>query len=209
MSLLEPGVGEQFTLRIKKVHSARPDTPWYNSYELVNNTAATLGELHTACLNIVEFEQELHRQTTVFTQYTLSSWEPDSDPYNPDVFVTVPLTRTGAVSALDQAESLETCWRVAWQPVTGRVGFRLYRNCLSEGDVTAPAGRKIFENGAAMGLRLLNAVSDANIGPYFNGGPGDVHFAMLSATSIRLIVGVNLGGITLKKLDNRHFDRAP
>lgn len=207
MSLLEPGVLEPFSLVIRKHHSSRPDRPWYNSYEFRNYTATGLPDLITACNSIAIFESQLHRANTVFQSFTLSTWESDGTPYNPDTFITQPLTLVGAIPALDQAESLEICWRTSWLPQTGRQGFRLYRNCLSENDVTAPAGKKTLTNPLDMVTRLEDAIDTAAIGGFFDDGGAIIAFYMESTANARPILGVQSAGVTIKKLDNKYFDR--
>lgn len=207
MSLLEPAVLEPFSLVIRKHHSSRPDRPWYNSYEFRNYTATGLSDLLTACLSIAIFESRLHRATTVFQSFTLSTWENDGTPYNPDTFVTRPLDLVGVVSALDEAMPLETCWRTSWLPQTGRQGFRLYRNCLAEGDVTSPAGKAILSSPLTMTGRLEDAIDTAAIGEFFTDGGGIVAFYMQSEANARYIGGVQSAGVTHKKLDNKYFDR--
>lgn len=200
---------EPFTLRIRKVHNLRPDLAWYNTYEFRNQTATNLADLITACNNIVSFERQLHRTSTQYVSYTLSTWEQDGQPYNPDTFVTQPLAVSGTISALDQAMPLHICWRVAWVPQTGRNGFRLYRNCLSESDVDSGAGFPTLANVVGMEGRLQDAVDGGPIGDYFSAGSDLIQFMMESASNAREINAVTSAGVTVKKLNNRYFDRVP
>jgi hypothetical protein len=211
MSVLEPTLLERFTLRIRKSHTANPSVVWYNTYELQVIAAVDLPDLKTFCTNVVEYEAMLHRPTTKFESFTISTHAPDGEPYNPSSFVTVPLTNTGGNgSGLDQAAPLHICWRVAVETPVGRLGFRLYRNCLSEGDVHAPAGLPVLENPIAMSVLLDGAISGGPIDGMISGGASPVQMVLIGRLGgIRFVEAITSAGITVKKLNNRYFDRVP
>lgn len=211
MSVAEPTLLERFTLRIRKTHTSNPGIAWYNTYELQVIEEIDLPDLKTMCQNVVEFESMLHRPSTKFESYTISTHAPDGEPYNPSSFVTVPLTNTGGNgTGLDQAAPLHICWRVAVNTPTGRLGFRLYRNCLSEGDITAPAGLPVLENPAGMASLLATAITDAPIDGMISGGGSPVHLVLIGRLGgIRFVENLTSAGITVKKLNNRYFDRIP
>jgi hypothetical protein len=208
MSFFEPDIGEAFTFRVVKSHTLNPSLKWENLYEVRNRTAAVPADLVTAGMDVVAFEQALHYDFVQFETLTVSTWVPDGVPYNPDSFVTVPIGSTGERTLGSDPVSLVHCLRAQMQVESGRMGFRLYRGCLAEGEIQSPAGISVFQNPAAMNTLVSTAVSD-NISEFVGTATGIVQLVLESNSNSRNVVAVNAVGITFKKLNNKFFNRQP
>ena len=208
MSLIAPILNERFMYRIFKSLVANPGLRWVNTYEVRNRTATGVADLKSAGLNIVAFEQALHTDLVKFEYFTVSTWVEDGDPYNPDTFVSENIGSPGERTIGTELAGLTDCLKVQFVPETGRMGFRLYRGVLAEGDITSPAGIKTLSNPAAMNL-LLNTALEAIEG-YFGTDPeGIVRLTMESTSNSRAILSANASGVTVKKLNNKYFNRTP
>src|SRR5262249_28888061 len=96
MSVVSPGAGESFIVRVWKSLTTNPAVRWANTYECRFNAAGSEANLITFANRCVDFEIALAVETSYFLYYTISTWLPDSHPYNPDAFVSVPINGPGA-----------------------------------------------------------------------------------------------------------------
>lgn len=201
-TLLQPGV---ISVRIYKRKISNPALEWANTYELQQVEAMTNSLQYENIANgIVEAERQVHLASTEYTRAIISTWVPDGRPYNPLSFVTVPLNQLGQQDETGaQAEPLQVCLRVAFQADFGRQGFRLYRNALTEADVTAPGGIPVLGFGNVS--TRFNAMATA-LQPYI-GTSGDPYLVLASAGNTRTVTRLSLAGVTMKKFNNRYFDR--
>jgi hypothetical protein len=208
VTVQNPALGERFSLRIRKSHFNNPALKWHNTYEFRSNTVTDLPDLLTACENIVDFEEALHNPIVVFESFTVSTYVPDGQPYNPDSFVTIPIGSVGENdTGLGELAPLHLCWRVAFRPTTGRLGFRLYRGCLKESQFNSPAGVPVISALGEVEAVLTGALTNINL--YLSGNEGAIYLSMESNLNSRYIEEVQSAGITMKKLNNRYFDVPP
>lgn len=136
MSVETPLENEVFTVRTYK---SLYGYDWANTYEL-QVTDASVGRqgLEQAALAIVNAERVFHFTTVNFTRAVVSSYVPDSRPYNPSAFMTINLSLYGQRSrGNSEVLTLHECVFVRFNAATGRAGKRFYRGCLTEGDVDA------------------------------------------------------------------------
>lgn len=206
MSFFEPVAGEAFMFRVLKHHVANPTLRWVNTYEVRNRTATDPDDLITAAMAFATFEQALHFSFVEFEYVTISTWVPDGEPYNPDSFVSTPFGGVGDRLPASEPLGLVNCWKTQKQVQSGRMGFQLYRGCLTESDVSAPAGISILSNPANMNLILSSAVS-TNINLFLGDATGIVQLVMESLGSSRNVLAFNSTGVTVKKLNNKYFNR--
>lgn len=210
MSLAAPSAGEVFTLRVYKTLSANPGIAWANNYELQALEGATNIDLLVASATVVAYEAAFHASTVKFTRYVLSSWAADGEPYNPDTFQVTPLTTVGARSlAGTEMQPLQICAKVAFRPAFGRTGYRLYRGALGETEVSAGAGTPALVAGTYFGDTGAGTFTDAAaiLGPYLAGGEENVKIVLKSQQGVRQVGQVVVSGVTVKKFNNRFYDR--
>lgn len=222
MSVLSPTEGEIFRVEIRKALSSNPSATWVNTYEITGlwmggSPGAFLGtaELDETAQAIVAWERQWHFTGVIFTRYVVSTWLSDSEPYNGDEFLAVPLALNGTRIAPGEILGLNQCLYFERQPVGGRTGKLYLRGCLSEPDVTAVAGQSnlVEDFREALNGALTDADGPGNLGVILN----SFHNAQLvmagrnsaDAVVVRRVTNLIASDrVVTKKTDNRWFNRS-
>lgn len=205
-----------FTIRIFKAWRGRDiSRAWSNTYEIISG-ATNPTELVAVGDALVSAERGLHLTDVQFLQYTISTWAPDSHPYNPEAFVTYTLTDAGErgneTGINDNALDYNVCLMVHRNAVTGRSGRLFFRGVLLESDVMIQGDGRFAIEGETSG-QLMDAVDayKTGVAPYITGGTGN-QLALISTSGStvyrRNIVDVVMGGVVINKKNHRYFDRA-
>jgi hypothetical protein len=93
---------------------------------------------------LVVLERLLHLRDVIIDRAAVSSYVPDSQPYDPDTLTTFPYSLPGQRSASGEVLPLELCLFIRRNVNFGRDGRLLYRGCLTEGDMSASAFRPLL-----------------------------------------------------------------
>lgn len=204
-----------FIIRIFKSWGARDaERRWVNNYE-VEAGATPLTGLDAVAEAIADAERQIHYDAVQFLSATISTWSPDSVPYNPLTFRTIELAGTGLpfVAAADAMDS-NVCLLVKFSATTGRNGRRFYRGALLESDVEIGGDGKFrLEDASPQRTRFTQAGGFAALlAPYLAGGADPVTIVLAGANAAgvqREVVSVDIGGVVVSKRNHRYFDRAP
>jgi hypothetical protein len=206
-----------YTVKIFKSWGARDaERRWSNTYEIQSaaTSPAGLGSTVTALVNA---EKAFHLEQTNFLSATVSTWEPDSQPYNPDAFTTIELGGVGAAAQGGAENALDSnvCYVLRFMPNTGRAGRRFYRGALLESDIqsggdlkaTLVPGSRLASGGTNLAL-IITAFA-----PMTSAGAGAdklvlIHSGGPSPSVVRPVIGVTLGGVSINRRNHRYFDRA-
>jgi hypothetical protein len=195
--------GEVFTVRIYKRLEGQE---WANSYEVQatdnsSDPAISIGNLRNW---LVGLERSIHLTDVFFDRITISTYQPDSQPYDPTRFTSFPIFEQGQRARSGDALSLAICLFVRREPGFGRAGKLLYRGALQEADVAG------YRSGllTASANSLQNAINTA-----WSARPQFWRLVMASGTptpqDVREVLNLRVSALTVvKKLDNRYFDRA-
>jgi hypothetical protein len=196
--------GEVFTVRIYKRLEGQE---WANSYEVQATDASSDPVVSIGNLRIwlVGLERAIHLTDVFFDRITISTYQPDSRPYDPTRFVSFPIFQAGQRARSGDALTLAICLFVRRETNFGRSGKLLYRGVLQENDVAG------YRSG------LLNTSITALQGALdtaWSARPEFWRLVMASGvplpTSVREVINLGVSAIpVVKKLDNRYFDRAP
>jgi hypothetical protein len=129
-----------FIIRVFKSWGARdPERRWSNAYEITSPTLTSPEAQEPTMEMIVAAERHIHLPDVQFLEATISTWLPDSHPYDPTAFTTYDLTGIGtrSTAGADANSALDSnvCYLVKRQCTTGRSGKLFYRGCLLEQDV--------------------------------------------------------------------------
>lgn len=220
MSISNWAEGELFTARIYKRLTARPDVLWANTYEIRARAVDPAGEVASEAVlrALAAFESLVHLNDVQFDRGVFSTLQADSEPYNPTNFVTVSLT--DVVGARDAGSAhpvaLDVCLFVRRVVGTGRQGRLLYRRCLTEFDVEAPAGDfRLSSVAQAEFAGHLIAPLPAPFGPdsVIDGLTNlGVDLVMVGSQpigegNIRQVTGLSVGGVTVKDYNNAYYNR--
>jgi hypothetical protein len=207
MTLRNIAQGEVVTVRIYKQFAGYL---WANNYEVAatTNVSDPVVALQELADRLVTLERNIHLRGVFIDRVTISSYAPDSQPYDPDTLATFPYTLEGLRNYNGEAVPLELCLFVRRNTNFGRDGRLLYRGCLSEGDITAPSFRSLLTSAARSGFQ-------ATLDTWQQQGPGSVWVLVMASgtpnpTSIRRVVSLQASEkVVVKKFNNRYFRRRP
>lgn len=212
MTVLNFDIGDLFIIRTIKHLATNPDQKWANSYEVRADNAGDGGMLLTLASAIVLFESTMSLQTVRFDRSLISTWQPDSRPYNPATFMSIPLTASGAAAAATDPLPLSQCLSVARVPLSGRFGHIFYRGWLKEGDVSAPAGKPILVDPAALQGTVQAALDTSELASYFGlDNRSGLSLVMVEANGEdwRNINDLVVQGVSQLPTDHAWFNRTP
>lgn len=210
MSVLTFTTNDRFIFRIIKHYTTNPSRQWSNSYEVLANSAGSLGDLTVLGSALELFESLLHNTFTAFDRLVISTWSPDSKPYDPDAFYVQELTGNGTRDTTGELEPITTCLSVARQPTSGRLGHIFYRGVLSQGDTSAPSGITVLNSPGALTSELNDALTDSELSGYIGlGAAGPLVLAMINktGTNTRLVMALKVGGVVQLPVDHAWFNR--
>lgn len=210
MSVSDFSTDDRFVVRVVKHLITNPGDAWANSYEFVALDAGAETELLALATGLVTFEASFHYTTTIFDRVLISTWEADSVPYDPASFISSTLSAIGDTEATTDPLALNQCLSVSRSAAFGRFGHLFYRNCVSEGDVQAPAGKLILNSRPTFQERIDDALSDSGLEGYIGIPPSlGLQMVMINAdgTQVRPIVQLRVQGMTTVKTDHKWFNR--
>jgi hypothetical protein len=207
MTLRNIAQGEVVTVRIYKQFAGYL---WANNYEVAatTNVSDPVVALQELADRLVTLERNIHLRGVFIDRVTISSYAPDSQPYDPDTLATFPYTLEGVRNYNGEAVPLELCLFVRRNTNFGRDGRLLYRGCLSEGDITAPSFRSLLTSAARSSFQSI-------LDTWQQQGPGSVWVLVMASgtpnpTSIRRVISLQASEkVVVKKFNNRYFRRRP
>jgi len=198
----------QNTVVTARVYKYYTGFTWANNYEIqaVNDIPDPEFALQALADRLVSLERAIHLNITVIDRVTISTYAPDSQPYNPDALATFPYNQIGQRSISGDILPLEICLFVRRSVDFGRDGRLLYRGCLTETDV-ATTGMRMGLMTAAINF-FQNAITS------WQGLGQNWRLVMASGspnpTNIRPVIGLRVSDrVVFKKFDNRYFRRRP
>jgi len=213
MTVLDFADGDLFIFRTIKYLSTNPSNKWVNSYEFAADEAGDAAVLLALATALVTYESILHATTVTFDRVVISTWEADSFPYDPETFMSVPLTQAGTRPVTsEEVEPLGMAWRVNRQASSGRFGNIFYRGALFENEVTATAGIPVLSSPGDMEDILADALDTSTLETFMGSSPsGGLHMVLINATGsqVRPILSLVSSGVSLIKQDHMWFNRTP
>lgn len=211
MTVLDYDGNAKFIVRIIKSHANNPSDQWVNSYELHSLDPGTGTELVAAANIIVAFEKLMHKNVVNFIRLTISTWEADSVPYDPESFISSTISGMGNIGVVTGIRPLNECLSLTRVVTSGRFGHIFYRGALDDNEVFSPAGKLVFVDGDEMQTRVDSAVTAAGIDELFLTGSSSLQLALIDKTGAnkRHVVGLFASGISSLPLDHAWFNRTP
>ena len=201
---------DRFIYRITKYLSTNPSNKWANSYEFVASAVGGETELLQVAEVLVDFEAEFHLSQVVFDRVLVSTWEEDSKPYDPDVFISSTLTATGGIAGGGQLQALDTCLSLARIASSGRFGHIFYRACLEELDIGAPAGIAVLIDRAAQQAKIDAALASSGLDNFVgSAAAGNLKMCMVNKAGdqTRLVQQLRVQGVSKLPTDHAWFNR--
>ncbi len=208
--------GAMFIFRTWKHDTAEPDFEWTNAYEVKADMAGDAGFLSILGVALLDFEKFLHGTTIEFSRTTISTWVPDSHPYDPlNFLVTEHPSGTLGTQNILLPLPLRVAWAMKRTTPYGRSGKLYLRGCLGEGDVNKGIQGYSLTDPAAMALRVNAAIGDAGLNDYL--GEVVINGLGLSliglpkgvvAPQVRRVWGILSHGVVDVQMNHRWFNRA-
>lgn len=202
--------GDRFVVTVLKYLATNPERKWGNNYEIRAKGAGGESDLSAMGLKIVDFEQAMHFNTVKLDRLRISTWEADSVPYDPDTFLSLPLTGSGDrdPSGVD-VFALNVCLDVSRVPATGRFGHIFYRGALRENDVNAPAGKFALVNPSSIDTLLSGALSGSGVDALIDESDPLFELVMISASgsSTRPVINLTARNVAVVPFDHAWFNR--
>lgn len=212
MTVIDTTIGDLFTVRVIKHLTTSPLNRWANSYELKATESGSSAELLLAAGAISRFEKAIHMNYVQFDRCIVSTWEPDSVPYDPTSFLVVPLVGVGSVGMVGDPLPLNQCLQVTRQPSYGRFGHVFYRGVLNEADTEAPAGRTVLVDQDGTNDTIQAAITSSGIDDYLGMVPEEaLSIVMVNAdgSQVRNVLGLFATGVSTVPTDHVWFNRTP
>jgi hypothetical protein len=200
--------GELFTVRVYKAFGA---LVWANNYEFRATQDVPFAQTAIFDLvnRLVDLERPLYPNYIRLDRAVVSTYQPDSRPYNPDAFTTVPINLFGNAAFSTDAMPIEYCVFVRRVVASGRPGKLLYRGVLEENAVGTQGLRAVITSGR---LNQLQNLFSTWFGAFI---ASNVPFELVMISgqeniNVRVVQGLSVvERVTLKQVTNAYFDRAP
>lgn len=210
MSVSTFAVDDLFTIRVIKSHVNNPDRKWANSYEFQAIAGGDEGDLLAAGLACVAFESGMAYPIVKFERLLISTWAPDSKPYDPTSFISSSLSQFGTYPGSEELEPLNMVLSVARVASYGRFGHLFYRAFLSETAVSSPAGKAVLANRATVQASLDATLASSELDSYLGLAPSASMRMVLvdkAGLIVRPVIGLSVQGVSTVPMDHTWFNR--
>lgn len=201
--------GDLFEVSIVKSLLGSINSSWVNTYQFQATAGGTIADVETLGLNLVAFEQVFHNGNTFLTEARVATYRPDSKPYNPDTFLSIPSSAGGVRNPVVNPLPLNQTWFVKRDVDTGRYGKLEYRSVLQQSDVVINGGKYTLSstfNGSGLLSSAFTAGSMA-----ISGGIVTGKFKMVMITKktgiVRPVTGLTSAGVSDIKTDHVFFHK--
>lgn len=172
-SVVTPVNGDIVTVHVIKHLFTNPGAKWSNTYDF-KIVDASSGTLFTGItLQSLDFERRLTLNTVHFDELRVSTFLPDSRPYNPEAFLTFPVDEAGLISPSGDPLPLGYAWLILRNTAAGRPGKIFLRGGLTEDSVNSAGGMPTFTNPTARAADLTAAIGGAGMSVYIDGTSPD------------------------------------
>ena len=201
---------DRFVVRVIKAHNDNPSDTWANSYEFKATVDGSEAQLLILGNVVVEFERLMHKNVVGFKRLTISTWEADSVPYDPESFISVNLNAVGAIGVVSGVAPLNECLSVARVCATGRFGHIFLRGVLDTADVGSPAGKAILIDVPNVQGNIDDAITGSDLADYLGvapDGPFTMSLINKTGTQVRSVIGLSAAGVSFLPLDHAWFNR--
>jgi hypothetical protein len=156
---------------------------------------------------LVLLERGIHLQWVTIDRAVVSTYQPDSRPYNPDSFLTIPINQPASQQAVGEVLPLELCIYVRKNVASGRFGKNYYRAAITESGLQSDSFRPLLTDSQRNNFQnfVNNWVANGALGTGWElvmakGEP--------TPTNVRTVTGLTVEKrVVVKQVGNRYFDR--
>lgn len=210
MSVLSFEPGDMFVSSIMCRLIEAPETKWQQTLEWVAGTEGTITDIEELANDIQGFWSRMLIEEAEYFELRISTWLPDSHPYDPTAFYVDGGVVQGEYTSIANAAPLDTCMLIRKQPISGRIGSLPMRGVIRQGDYTALASGRSFIDLAAQEVRMEAAVADSGLGTHIGVEDATLALAMIGTTGLaRVVTELSVQGVQLVKTKHKWFNHAP
>lgn len=212
MSVLAFAQGDKFIIRTFKSLGTSPMTKWSNSYEFEATESGEEGDLRAAAAALLGFEQQIHTTQVVFDYATISTWVPDSIPYNPEEFMVQNYGQQVGEYAPTTPAPLTICLFARRETRYGRAGKVFYRSALGLEELQYDGGVLALAGDAPIRMAWTVALSTSTITNYWEGA-APVQMRLIgypknaTAFTVVPVEAMNIAGVSEVQLKHAWFNR--
>lgn len=216
MSVLDFAENARFTCVVASRLAASPSVRWNNTYELQAQVAGTYDELVVAAEALASFHQLMTFSSIETEEIRVSTWQPDSHPYDPSAFFIQPVHGTGAISTIGiEPLPLKDVLFIERVVTIGRQGKLFLRGALAKTDVTGTYDKWQLSAPGSIASRMEDAIETSGLDTMFRGGASTTGIRLnlinLAGETIvnRPVESFAVSGVASVKLNHKYFDKAP
>lgn len=198
--------GTFFSLRHYRKLTTNPLLAFANTLEFVSREIVTSENAAKLIDDWSAFYLALSMADAEMDRAVLSTWVEDGAPYDPDSFITRPLSGLGTRGTITDAMSLNNCLFIRKETGSGNNGKIFIRRFLSEGDTHSPSGTLALLDAPAIQAELTAAITTAGVLGYLKGTEA---FQMVMKSALLIEREVNdlvVAGARVMQFNNRYFD---
>ena len=213
MSLVVPSINELFILRCTSYDESNPEKKWNNLQEIVCLNGTDIEGLQGIATAYGNFISLMSQITTFTEKVTVSTFMPDTNPYNANEFFVQPIGLPGgrAISSGDQLP-LSVSLYLSKNVLTGHRGKLFVRGMLKESDVVFGGPLFALNNVGSMQVLVNAALTDSAFGLYVGQEASGLTACMASyrsgVTTIRPITSFQVSGVRNVSLNHKYFTRS-
>lgn len=200
-------INEGEVISVRVIQSANNGSiKWANTHEYVALVTLNYDEQSQVAATIANAHAGVLLSPYRVEKVVVSTWVPDGQPYDPDTFVSFPFNLPGQRSRTSSDPvDLAVTLRIDRRSVSGRAGRMLLRGVLTEEMLYTVGGRYNYQ--APGGLDGVDwAAGTAALGSLINIG-GGLQMVMASSAGTRNVAQLTIAGVSIKKLNNKYFNR--
>jgi hypothetical protein len=205
--------GDRFIFRVYSDLGSTQGPRWSNSYEAYAHAGGSITDLTALGGKLALFNQGMSGSDVRITGYSVSTWVPDSTPYNPENFYVSPaLNLTGSRTMSDPID-LDVCLDVRRSVALGRSGNIYLRGALDEADVERSGSKYTLTDPQGLDV-IFNAVLAATHLPYYylGGTMVPIWLGLIGANIIgtvytRGLTNIAIRGVTIVPMNHRWYNQ--
>lgn len=197
---------EVYTVRLYKSYTGYS---WANTYEVRATQAFPSGffAIRDMVDKLVSLEKGIHLQWVTIDRAVVSTYQPDSRPYNPESFLTIPINESATQPAVGEVLPLELCLYVRKNVTSGRFGKNYYRAAITEAGLQSDSFRPLLTSSQRNNLQT-------HVNNWVGAGALGTGWELVMAkgtptpTDVRVVTGLTVERrVVVKQIGNRYFDR--
>lgn len=199
----------RFTFISEKQVDAQPDVVWQNSYEFNAVAPGDSANLIGLAQTIAAFEATHLRTVFTITRVRVSTWLPDSHPYDPTSFMNVVVNTPGENVMFGPNMPLTEVLQLYRNGHYGRVGLLDWRGVVNLDNVNPTITGWALDDVAATQAGIDAALVSSGFDAFLGGGSVDLELGMVDKDgAFRPVFELNVGGVQHVKLKHKWFNRS-